>query len=154
MWNSSHNAYLESKVLAADPVELVTLLYQACRQSVRDAREHLAAGRIGERSRAISKACEILIELGSALDRDRGGELSERLALLYDYMQRRLLEANMQQSDEPLVEVLGLLTTLGEAWEGIHHPSAKGEIQGESPWSHSPAMEPAAATGSAHAWSF
>src|SRR5206468_2046051 len=37
-------------------------------------------------------------------------------AQLYDYMQRRLLEANMKQADAPLSEVLGLLSTLSEAW--------------------------------------
>src|SRR6516162_2739350 len=111
MWNNDHDAYLESRILAADPVELVNLLYQACRQCVRDAREHLAAGRIGERSRAITRACEILIELAGSLDHARGGEISQRLAQLYDYMQRRLLEANIKQSGEPLAEVLGLLNT-------------------------------------------
>src|SRR5437764_1076686 len=125
MWNNGHDAYLEGRVLGADPVELVHLLYQACRQSVRDAREHLAGGRIAERSRAISKGCEILVELAAALDHSRGGDISQRLALLYDYMQRRLLEANMHQTDEPLVEVLGLLSTLGEAWESVNRPAPK-----------------------------
>jgi len=152
MWNNGHDAYLESRVLAADPVELVNLLYQGCRQAVRDAREHLAAGRIGERSRAISHACDILFELSSALDRNRGGEISQRLALLYDYMQRRLLEANMQQADEPLVDVLGLLNTLGEAWEGVQRSEAKPAVEAASPWAQSSAGEPAA--GSAHGWSF
>ena len=46
MWNSGHDAYLESRVLTADPIELVNLLYQACTQAVREARYHLAAGRI------------------------------------------------------------------------------------------------------------
>ena len=152
MWNSGHDAYLESRVLAADPVELVNLLYQACRQAVRDAREHLAAGRIGERSRAITLAFEILTELAGSLDRARGGEIGERLAQLYDYMQRRLLDANMRQSEEPLVEVLGLLNTLGEAWEGVRKPEPRPVMQAESPWSHAP-LEPVAA-GSAHGWSF
>lgn len=152
MWNNSHDAYLESRVLAADPLELVNLLYQACRQSVREAREHLAAGRIAERSRAITRACEILIELATALDHERGGEISQRLALLYDYMNRRLLEANLQQRDEPLVDVLGLLNTLGEAWEGVQRSEAKPAPPAESPWSHAPVLEPAA--GAAHGWSF
>jgi len=150
MWNNGHDAYLEGRVLAADPVELVNLLYQACRQAVRDAREHLAAGRIGERARAISKACEILIELAGALDHERGGEISQRLAQLYDYMQRRLLEANLRQSDEPLVEVLSLLTTLAEAWENVK-VSARPAAEASSPWSQPPE---GAAAGAAHAWSF
>ncbi|HTP32650.1 MAG TPA: flagellar export chaperone FliS [Candidatus Acidoferrales bacterium] len=150
MWNNGHDAYLESRVLAADPVELVNLLYQACRQAVRDAREHLGAGRIGERSRAITKAHEVLTELAGSLDHNRGGEISRRLAQLYDYMQRRLLDANMKQSDEPLVEVLGLLNTLAEAWQGVK-PAAKPASGPQSPWAQP--LEPAGA-GAAHAWSF
>ncbi|MEO8593254.1 MAG: flagellar export chaperone FliS [Candidatus Solibacter sp.] len=119
MWNSGHEAYLESRVMTADPIELVNLLYQACTQAVRDARAHLEAGRIAERSREITHAWEILQELASSLDHERGGEISQRLAPLYIYMQRRLLDANLQQADEPLAEVLGLLATLSEAWAGI-----------------------------------
>jgi flagellar secretion chaperone FliS len=152
MWKNGHDTYLESRILAADPIELVNLLYQGCRQAVRDAREHLAAGRIGERSRAITKACEILVELAGALDHSQAGEISQRLAQLYDYMQRRLLDANMRQADEPLAEVLALLTTLGEAWEGLSRSTAKPAAASASPWSQ-PSMEPAV-SGAAHAWSF
>jgi flagellar protein FliS len=119
MWNNGHDAYLESRVFSAGPLELVNLLYQACIQSVRDARHYLAKGDIAERSRCINKAYEVLMELNSSLDRERGGEIAQRLALLYDYMLGRLLEANIQQSDTPLGEVLSLLTTLGDAWDSV-----------------------------------
>jgi flagellar secretion chaperone FliS len=139
MWTDGHDAYLESRVLTADPIELVNLLYQACTEAVRGARRHLAEGQIAERSREINKAYEIVIELATSLDHERGGEISQRLALLYDYMQRRLLEANMRQSDEPLAEVLGLLSTLSEAWEGIRRP--QDTPPAESPWSQPVAQE-------------
>lgn len=119
MWDNGHDAYLETRVLTADPLELVNLLYEACTQAVREARVHLAEGRIAERSRQINRACQIVIELTTSLDHERGGELAGRLALLYDYMQRRLLEANMHQTDAPLADVLGLLSTLSEAWSGV-----------------------------------
>ena len=79
MWNNGHDAYLENRVLSADPVELVNLLYQACMQAIRDARLHLAERRIMERARAITRACEITFELTAALDHERGGEISQRL---------------------------------------------------------------------------
>jgi flagellar protein FliS len=149
MWNSGHDAYLESRVLAADPVELVSLLYEACTQAVREARCYLAAGQIAERSREINKACAIVIELATSLDHERGGEISQRLALLYDYMERRLLQANMQQSDAPLADVLGLLTTLSEAWAGVGKPeekpmpeSPKSLSAAESRWTQSATQSP------------
>jgi flagellar secretion chaperone FliS len=133
MWNDTQDAYLESRVLTADPLELVNLLYQGCMQAVREARVHLAEGRILERSREINKACQIVIELATSLDHERGGEISQRLALLYDYMQRRLLEANMQQSDAPLADVLGLLSTLAEAWAEIRTPADKPVVTSPRP---------------------
>ena len=149
MWNNGHDAYLESRVLSADPIELVNMLYQGCMQAVREARLHLAEGRIAERSREITKACQIVIELAVSLDHERGGEISRRLALLYDYMHRRLLEANMRQSDEPLADVLGLLSTLSEGWEGIRTPESTPVAESapapqpvtESAWSSQPAAE-------------
>ncbi len=111
------DAYLESQVLTADPLELVRLLYRAAADATRDARLHLAAGRILERSHQVSKVHAILTQLSVTLDHERGGTLSRNLAHLYDYMQRRLLEANQQQKAEPLVEVEGLLATLLEGWE-------------------------------------
>jgi flagellar protein FliS len=148
MWNNGHDAYLESRILSADPVELVNLLYQACIQAVRDARYHLERGEIGARSQAISKACEILMELNTVLDRNRGGEIAGRLAQLYDYILGRLLEANMQQSDPPLAEVLALLATLGEAWQGVCPPAVVAAPAGNV-WSRDTGQD----TGASQGWS-
>jgi flagellar protein FliS len=118
MVSNAQDAYLESRVLSADPLQLVRMLYQAAIGAVQDARCNLAAGTIAARSRSISRACDILMELHSALDHSRGGELAGRLAALYAYMHGQLLEANCQQIDPPLEEVLSLLTSLAEAWTG------------------------------------
>jgi len=152
MWPNAHDAYLESRILSADPIELVNLLYQACTAAVRQAREHLASGDIAARSRSITKASEIVIELTTSLDHERGGEISQRLAQLYDYILRRLTEANFQQADAPLAEVLGLLSTLSEAWAGLK-PVEKAAAPPASPWAQAAQPEFASA-GVAHGWSF
>jgi flagellar protein FliS len=136
MWQNARDAYLENRILSADPVELVHLLYQACTTAVGDARRHLAAGEIMARSRSISKACKILLELASSLDHEQGRDYSRRLAQLYGYMHRRLLEANFQQSDEPLADVAGLLETLTEAWEAVRR-DAQPASHTATPWMQS-----------------
>lgn len=118
MWTQPHNAYAESRILTADPMELVRLMYSGAIDEVRNARTHLRNRDIHARSKAVSKACAILTELTLALDRKAGGQYAERLAELYDYMMRRLTEANFRQREEPLAEVSDLLTTLLEGWEG------------------------------------
>ena len=145
MWQNAHDAYLESRVLSADPTELVRLLYQAATRAVRNARQQLAAGEIAARARSITWACEILIELTGSLDHARGGEISRRLALLYDYMIRKLIEANFRQSDALLGEVLGLLSTLSEAWDGLkEQEGARPATAAGSPWVQPLPQEPEA----------
>lgn len=152
MWHDAHEAYLVSRIESADPIQLVGLLYQGATVAVREARSHLAAGDIAARSRAISKAHAILAELTVSLDHQRGGDLSARLAQLYDYMMRRLLEANFRQIDEPLVEVLGLLATLGEAWDGIQEKDPPAE-RTDSPWMGTPEAQDAAPAYASANWS-
>jgi flagellar protein FliS len=150
MSHTGHDAYLEGRILSADPLELVRFLYQGCSDAVREARRRLADGDIAGRSQAIMRAYEILAELLQSLDRERGGEIGERLALLYDYMQRRLIEANCRQEDAPLAEVVSLLATLGEAWEGVQQQT-RPAAAAANPWGQSPAAEPEPAAS--HAWS-
>ena len=119
MYQNAHETYLEGRIASADPLELVGLLYQGASGAVREARRHLSEGDISARSRAISKAHDILTELTVSLDHTSGADLSRRLEQLYCYMQRRLLEANFQQADEPLAEVLALLMTVGESWDEL-----------------------------------
>jgi len=137
MSHGAYALYLEDRVLSADPMELVRLLYQGCIDALSEARQRLADGDIAGRSRAISKAYEILLELATSLDQRRGGEIGERLLSLYDYMRRRLIEANSRQEDAPLAEALGILETLGEAWTGVEE-----QLRGE-----------ASAPAGSHAWS-
>lgn len=119
MLSNAYDAYLENKILSASPVELIRILYQGALSSIRDAKGYLAEGDIAKRSRAISKATAILTELSCSLNHEAAADLGARLASLYDYMQRRLLEANFEQSEAPLNEVLALLATLAESWEEI-----------------------------------
>jgi flagellar protein FliS len=123
MTNRPLNAYFTDRILAANPLELVRLLYDNAQKEVETARRRLAEGDIPGRSAAISKAVEILIALDGALDHGRAPEMSRRLAELYDYLERRLLQANMEQADRPLAEVRGLLETLGGAWKQVAQPA-------------------------------
>ena len=60
------------------------------------------------------RAQDILQYFQSALDEKY--EVSQSLVLLYDYMYRRLLEANVRKDNEILEEVLGLAKELRDTW--------------------------------------
>jgi flagellar protein FliS len=155
MGRTANEAYVESSLLSADPVALVRLCYRNCAEAVRDARRHLANGEIRERSKAISRASGILVKLLATLDRQRGGEIALNLARLYDYMLRRLNEANLRQADEPLAEVLNLLATLTEAWDGVIEAlrPVDSPVKETATWTARNAYGPALAMAE-HSWSF
>ena len=95
------SAYFESRILSADPIELIQILYEGALGAVDEARSNLARRNIAGRSAAIGKAVAILSELSSSLDHETGGEISRTLAELYDYMQRRLLRRTSNRPINP-----------------------------------------------------
>jgi flagellar protein FliS len=112
-------AYLETRILSADPVELVSILYEHATISVQDARQSLATGDVPGRARAVTRAIAIVGELEGSLDREQGGEIAANLGRLYPYMRERLTHGNITQTDAPLAEVEALLRTLGDGWKAI-----------------------------------
>ena len=109
--------YVENDLLDRDPWDLVCLLYSKAIEKLNQAIGHLEAGNVDERSKAISRAMEILLELISSLDGEAGGEIAAKLARLYEYIFERLAEANAKQERAPLEEAVRLLSTLYEGWQ-------------------------------------
>jgi flagellar protein FliS len=129
MWRDS---YLDNQVMAADPIELVRMLYRGAVDAVRDARRRLAVGQIQERSNAINRILAIVDELNASLDHTNGGEISRNLAELYAYIIQLLMRANIRQEDAPLAEAESLLTTLSQGWEQATLPRDESQMVREA----------------------
>lgn len=131
---SGANAYarvgVETGVMGASPHRLIAMLYEGARKAIAQARMHLQNGNVAARGEAIGKAIRIIQSgLQQSLNREVGGEIAARLDALYEYMARRLLQANIKQSESMLIEVDGLLATLEEAWLGIGPEVARAAAQ-------------------------
>jgi flagellar protein FliS len=114
MGNNGYQNYFE--VAEANPLKLVELLYRGALDSIAAARRYLRLGDIRARSRAISKAMAIVTELSLSLNHRDGGEVGRNLAELYGYIERLLIQSNVEQCEPPLVEAERLLSTLLEGW--------------------------------------
>lgn len=71
------------------------------------------------RSEALDGAMSIIGALQGCLDHEQGGQLSTHLDSLYDYMQRRLFKAIVDNDVAPVDEVTDLIVTLKQAWDAI-----------------------------------
>lgn len=111
---------VESRVLAASPHELIVLLFDGLQQSLRAARLHMVEGNTAEKGKAISRALDIINQgLVAALDRERGGQVTENLGAIYDYAARQLLLANLQNDVQRLDQAASLLEDIGAAWREL-----------------------------------
>lgn len=118
---------LESGVSAADPHQLIAMLYQGALLAVANARNGILRHDTTAKIAAITKALQIIDDgLNASLDKHAGGELAHNLNALYDYMCSRLLAANLHDDLAALDEVSHLLNELKGAWDSIR-PAVTGD---------------------------
>lgn len=98
---------------------VVLMLYRGALRNVLRGIFALEAGKPNAAHVSLVQAQEWVEQLLLALDRERGGDIAERLAALYAYMLRRLSEANVRKDAEPAREVERHLRELLSAWETI-----------------------------------
>lgn len=118
------NAYarvgIETGVIAASPHKLIVMLYDGAIIALSNAIHHMEKGDIPAKGNAISKAIAIIENgLRASLNKKAGGEIAVSLDALYEYMNNRLLQANVNNHVESLLEVQGLLKDLKSSWEAI-----------------------------------
>ncbi len=112
---TSYNQYRENSVAHAKPEELTLMLYNGLVKFIMRAQDSIRGNRIEEAHNNIVKAQNIVLEFMNTLDHSI--EVSSSLELLYDYLYRRLLDANIKKSDAILEEVLGFSKDLRDTWE-------------------------------------
>lgn len=126
MTGNPYRDHMAERVLGADPVELIVVLYEELVRSIGEARRHLAGGRAGERARAVSRAMEIVGELARAVDAGADAGLAGRLCQLYGFMLERLQAGHGQQVDRPFEEAERVALVLLEGWRGIRAAQVHG----------------------------
>ncbi len=116
---ASRNVYVDHEIMNAGSERLVQILYGLAIQSIAAAKNCIKVKDIPGRVANINKAFAVLVELSSGLDYKAGGEIATNYAGIYDYCQRRLIEANTKQSEAILSEVQSLIEDLNEAWQVV-----------------------------------
>jgi flagellar protein FliS len=111
----------------ASPHKLIAMLLDGALERIALASGAMKRGEMAASGEVIGKAISIIDSLRVSLDHEQGQTLAESLSALYDYMTRRLLEANATKNPEMLGEVADLLKEVKIAWDEIpsdlHHVS-------------------------------
>lgn len=118
-YRSYHEVNLGAQAAQASPVQLVLILTDGLLEELARTRAHIESKRYEAKANSLDKCVNILNGLSSALDFDSGSEVVVNLGRLYDYCAQRLYHAGYALDVVAVDEVIELITTLRQGWQGM-----------------------------------
>ncbi|MGI6084065.1 MAG: flagellar export chaperone FliS [Acetivibrionales bacterium] len=112
---NAYNQYKENSIFTASPEELTLMLYNGLVKFIMRGIDSIEKRNIEDANTNIIKAQNIVSEFMNTLDMNY--EISTSLNSIYDYMLRRLIDANIGKDAEILDEVLSFAKVLRDTWE-------------------------------------
>lgn len=125
MANNAYKAYQQNSVLTASPGELTLMLYEGCIKFIKQGRLAIQEQNFAEKNDKLIRAQLILTELMVTLDEKQ--PISKEMMTMYDYMHRRLIEANMKNKLEILDEVELLVSDFRDTWKQVMELNRKSQ---------------------------
>ncbi len=104
------------RTAAADPHQLVELMYKECIAALRSAAFATENGQFPVKSERIARATAILFALEGGLDFERGGDVSRTLATLYHGLRNQIVHASIGSDPAPFRAVADDLEEIAGAW--------------------------------------
>lgn len=117
--NRELETYGTQQVMTADPVTLVSMLYDKAVLSLKAAVQAIHRNEIEARWQNNNKAVEIINHLFMTLDLEKGGEIASNLEALYAYMLQRLLDVDLKNDARAAQEVIDLLEPVRASWREL-----------------------------------
>ncbi|HEY5586487.1 MAG TPA: flagellar export chaperone FliS [Ruminiclostridium sp.] len=112
--NNAFNQYKENSIKTAAPEELTLMLFNGLVKFLMQAQTAIDAMNIEKSNVSIIRAQAIVKEFQITLNMDY--EVSGYLDSMYDYMYRRLIEANIKKDKSIVGEVLGYAKEFRDTW--------------------------------------
>ena len=116
---TAHKQYKQVQVKTANKEKLLIMLYQGCIKFLRLAKKSIEEEDIQGANNYIIRSQDIIRELMNTLDREKGGEIATNLYSLYDFMNRQLIEANVNKDVEKIEVVEDMMLELLDSWKQI-----------------------------------
>lgn len=110
---------IKDDLAVADPHRVIQLLMQGALENMAKAKGAMERRDFAFKAQTISKAMNIINALQQSLDMSAGGDLSENLWSLYDFMTEHLLIASRENNPSKIDEVMELMLTIKSAWDQI-----------------------------------
>lgn len=121
--NNPVKNYRHVQIQTATQEQLIVLMYEGAIRAIQTAKTAMPNKKYDVVSNSVIKAQDIITELMVSLKME-AGPVAQNLYRLYDYMNRRLIEANMKKSVPILTDVENMLVELLKTWEDLFKKTA------------------------------
>ena len=119
MQSSATDRYLETEVLTAAPQKLQLMLIDAAIRSAERAGRHMQAEEFDQACDALIHAQQVVTELLGGLNRDANSPLARKVAAVYLFVFRSLIDAGVHRDPKKLDDVLKVLRIERETWRRV-----------------------------------
>jgi len=116
---SARREYLATEVLTATPQKLQLMLIEAAIRSAETAREKWKAEKNDEACEALIHAQDCIGEMLAGLNKEVDSELTRKVAGVYLFIFRSLMEANYHHDEKKLDDALEVLEIECETWRQV-----------------------------------
>ena len=114
---SVHQAYKNNSVSTASPGELTLMLYNGCLKFLGKAKVAIANNDVQEKNINLQKAQNIIQEFMVTLNMNV--DISKSMMQMYEYMNHRLIEANINNDIALVEEVEGYVIDFRDTWKQV-----------------------------------
>jgi len=111
------NPYLRDAILTATPEQLQLMLYDGCIRFALQGREALEKKDYESSYEKLTRAQHIILEMLSGLNYDVNPELCQRVASIYNFLYRKLVDACVQRDVTAIDDAVRVLRIERETWQ-------------------------------------
>ena len=111
--------YQETTMMTQNKGQVIVMLYDGAIKFLNRAVLSIENQDMAKKANMICRAQDIIFELNTVLDMEAGGAVAQNLRKLYNFMWRRLGQANASNNTSMITEVIGLLQELNSGWKTI-----------------------------------
>lgn len=114
---NAYNAYKTNSVNYASKDQLLLMLVEGAVKFAKIGRQAIIDKDVKKAHENIVKTQNIFYELMTTLDVSKGGEWSQGLMSIYEFIVKRLMDANIKKDVAIMDEVIPLIEDVKDTWE-------------------------------------
>ena len=116
---SSPGSYIETEVMTAPPQKLQLMLIEAAIRFAKRAKIHREAEENEQAYEALTRAQQVMAELLGGLNREASPKLVGKIASVYVFVFRNLMEAAMEHDVKKIDDAVKVLEVEQETWRRV-----------------------------------